>query len=265
MSAAPVLALHGQPGTGRDFVALRLALAGERTVLAPDRPGWGIRAGEAAGGFAAGAADGVRVLDDADVDRAVVLGFSWGGGVALEMARRYPDRVVALVLAASIGPGEPTPVDRLLARPVPGRLVCGGALAATRLLLGRPAVHSLLGRPAVHSLVGRGMRGADPIQVRQFADPLLGPSVLDSFMVEQRALVDELPAVLDGLDAVQAPTVVVTGDRDRMIAPESPRRLAASIPAASLRVIPGAGHFLPCIAPAALAEAITAAATRAAC
>ena len=253
MGTAPLLALHGQPGTGRDFEALARAL-GDRRVVAPDRPGWGSRAGEAAGGFAAGADDAVRVLDDEGVDRAVVLGFSWGGGVALELARRHPDRVGALVLAASIGPGEPTRVDRILARPVPGRAICAGGLAATRLALRRPALRFL----------NRNMKGVDPAHVAHFADRSLHPGVLDSFMTEQQALVGELPAVLAGLAGLRVPTAVVTGDRDRLIAPASPRHLASTIPGAALHVVPGAGHFLPGAAPTALAEVITAVAAQAA-
>ena len=210
--------------------------------------------GEAARGFAAGADDAVRVLDGEGVDRAVVLGFSWGGGVALELARRHPDRVGALVLAASIGPGEPTAVDRILARPVPGRAICAGGLAATRLLLRRPAVAGLL---------GRGMKGVDPTHAHHFADHCLRPAVLDSFMAEQQALVGEFPVVLAGLEAVRVPTAVLTGDRDRLIASASPRRLAEAIPGAVLRVIPGAGHFLPGAAAPALAEAIAEVAARA--
>ncbi|HEV7534756.1 MAG TPA: alpha/beta fold hydrolase, partial [Acidimicrobiia bacterium] len=90
-----VLALHGQPGTGDDFAAVARALDGRCRVLAPDRPGWGSRVEERAGGFAAGADDAVALLDREGVDQAVVLGFSWGGGVALELARRHPDRVGA--------------------------------------------------------------------------------------------------------------------------------------------------------------------------
>jgi pimeloyl-ACP methyl ester carboxylesterase len=246
VSAAPVLALHGQPGTGRDFAAVVRAL-GDRRVVAPDRPGWGSRAGEAAGGFAAGADDAVRVLDEEGVDRAVVLGFSWGGGVALELARRHPDRVGALVLAASIGPGEPTRFDRILARPVPGRAICAGGMAATRLILRRPPLRFL----------DRNMKGVDPTQLAHFADHCLHPAVLDSFMVEQQALVREFPAVLGSLAAVRVPTAVVTGDRDRLIAPASPRRLASTIPGADLHVISGAGHFLPGAAPTALAEVVS--------
>jgi pimeloyl-ACP methyl ester carboxylesterase len=258
-----LLALHGQPGSGRDFDLLARALEAEHhrsapgpapgRLVAPDRPGWGRRAAEPAGGFAAGADDAVRVLDEEGVEQAVVLGFSWGGGVALEMARRHADRVGALVLAASIGPGEPTALDRLLARPVPGRAICAGGLAATRLVLRRRAVHGILSGT---------MKGIDPAHVRHFGDRCLRPDVLDSFMVEQQALVREFPAVLEHLGGVRVPAVVVTGDRDRLIAAGSARRLAEAIPGAELRVIPGAGHFLPGAAAPVLAEVLTGVAAR---
>ena len=250
----PVLALHGQPGSGRDFEPLGRALAGEWRMVAPDRPGWGSRAGEPARGFAAGADDAVAVLDREGVDRAIVLGFSWGGGVALELARRHPDRVGGLVLAASIGPGEPTVADRLLALPVAGRAISAGGLAATRLVLRRPSFHGI---------VGRGMKGVDPNHVRRFVDDCLSRAALDSFMVEQRALVGEWGRVVRRLSELRLPTVVVSGERDRMIAPTSARRLAEAIPGAELRIVPGAGHFLPGASAPVLAEAVVGVAARA--
>jgi pimeloyl-ACP methyl ester carboxylesterase len=249
-----LLALHGQPGTGGDFALVAHALERRCRVLAPDRPGWGSRTGERAGGFAAGADDAAAVLDREGVERAVVLGFSWGGGVALALARRHPDRVAALVLAASIGPGEPTRADRMLALPVAGRAICAGGLAATRLALRRQVFHGI---------VAGGMKGFDPAHVRRFADHCLTPAVLDSFMVEQRALVREFPGLLSGLGGLRVPTVVIRGERDRMIAPSSARRLAEAIPEAELRIVPGAGHYLPGAGAAVLAEAVTAVAARA--
>ncbi len=249
-----VLALHGQPGTGSDFAAVSRALDGEFRVVAPDRPGWGSRAGERAGSFAAGADDAVAVLDREGVDRAVVLGFSWGGGVALELARRHPDRVAALVLAASVGPGEPTMADRVLAVPVAGPAICAGGLATTRVLLRKRAFHSIF---------GAGMKGVDPTDVRRFADTCLHPAALSAFMVEQRALVRDFPAVLRSLGDVRVATTVVTGDRDRLIAHGSPHRLAERIPRAELRIVPGAGHFLPGTSAGILAEVVRATAARA--
>jgi pimeloyl-ACP methyl ester carboxylesterase len=230
------------------------ALEGECRVVAPDRPGWGSRAGEPARGFAGGADDAVAVLDREGVERAVVLGFSWGGGVALELARRHPDRVGALVLAASVGPGEPTLADRMLALPVVGRAMSAGGLAATRLALRREAFHGIL---------GGGMKGVDPAHVRSFVDDCLSPAALDSFMVEQRALVREFPRVLGGLGGLRVPTVVLSGERDRLIAPDSARRLAEGIPGAELRIVAGAGHFLPGAAAPVVAEAVAAVSARA--
>jgi pimeloyl-ACP methyl ester carboxylesterase len=251
----PLLALHGQPGSSRDFDGLARALAGACRVVRPDRPGWASRAGEPAGGFAAGAADAVAVVDREGVERAVVLGFSWGGGVAVELAARYPERVSGLVLAASIGPGEPTVVDRLMARPLVGRAVCAGGLALTRVVLGRRAIDRF---------VGRRMKGLEPDQFRRLAVDHLTRSALDSFMAEQRALVNEWPGIVRRLGDLQVPTVVVTGDRDRLVAAGSARRLAAAIPGAELRVVPGAGHFLPGAGVAVLAEAVLELAARAA-
>ena len=259
-----VLALHGQPGSARDFTAVARALGEGRRLLAPDRPGWGERAAEPAAGFAAGAADALAVLDREGVERAVVLGFSWGGGVALELARRHPDRVGALVLAASIGPGEPTAVDRFLALPMVGRAFCATGLSATRMVV-RQLVPRLSprGRAAVTGLVGAGMEGMEPEDLRFFADSCLHRSAVTAFMVEQRALVTEFPAVVSGLGSLRVPTAVVTGDRDRLIHPESAPRLTSEIPDAALVTVPGAGHFLPGAAPDVLASTITATARRA--
>jgi pimeloyl-ACP methyl ester carboxylesterase len=250
-----VLALHGQPGWGRDFDGLARALEGACRLVAPDRPGWGSRADEPARGFAAGADDAVAALDREGVERAVVVGFSWGGGVAAELARRYPERVGGLVLAASIGPGEPTKADRLLALPVAGRTICGGGLALTRMVLGRRAVDRF---------VGRRVKGLEPDQFRRFASGCLQPEALDSFMTEQRALVVEWPGVVRRLGELRVPTVVVTGDRDRLVAAGSARRLAEAIPGAELRVVPGVGHFLPGAGVLVLAEAVLEVAARAA-
>ena len=66
-------------------------------------------------------------LDARGIERAVLVGHSYGGGVALSVAALAPERVEALVLLASVGPGCLTGWDRLLAAPVAGE-VC--ALAA---------------------------------------------------------------------------------------------------------------------------------------
>jgi pimeloyl-ACP methyl ester carboxylesterase len=66
-------------------------------------------------------------MDARGIERAVIVGHSLGGGVALSVAALAPERIEALVLLASVGPGCLNGWDRLLAAPLTGE-VC--ALAA---------------------------------------------------------------------------------------------------------------------------------------
>ena len=60
-------------------------------------------------------------LDSRGITRAVLVGHSYGGGVALLAASLAPGQVEAVVLLASVGPACVTGWDRLLAAPGAGR------------------------------------------------------------------------------------------------------------------------------------------------
>ena len=94
-----------------------------------DRPGYGASQ-RAAGGFAANARAVLDELDSRGIEHAVLVGHSYGGGVALWVASVAPHRVEAVVLLASVGPGCVNGWDRLLAAPGAGPLC---ALLAWRL------------------------------------------------------------------------------------------------------------------------------------
>src|SRR5262249_60443686 len=81
-------------------------------------------------GFAAGARAVLADMDTRGIDQALLVGHSYGGGVALAAARLAPERVAGLVLLASVGPGCLTGADRPLAAPVSGEFL---ALMAWRL------------------------------------------------------------------------------------------------------------------------------------
>ena len=98
-----VVLLHGQPGSGADWQQVADRLPDGLGVLAPDRPGYGASP-QPAGGFAAGARAVVAEMDSRGIDRAVLVGHSYGGGVALATAQRAPERVEALILLASATP-----------------------------------------------------------------------------------------------------------------------------------------------------------------
>ena len=163
-----VVLVHGQPGAGADWEVLAGLLAGEHRVLAPDRPGWGSDRRPAMG-IAANADALEAALGAAAVEGAVtVVGHSFGGGVALELALRHPDRVGALVLIGSVGVGAAlSGFDRLLTVPMLGSgiLRAGTAtlrralIAATRYSEGHPGTRvAPEGRGGSHGPVRRDGR-----------------------------------------------------------------------------------------------------------
>jgi pimeloyl-ACP methyl ester carboxylesterase len=104
----PLVCLHGSPGSARNFERLgpRLAATG-RHVWAIDLPGFGRSTGPVGGySILAHARAMLAVLDRLGIERAHLLGWSMGGGVALHVADLAPERVASLALVASIGVQE---------------------------------------------------------------------------------------------------------------------------------------------------------------
>ena len=129
LRAHELVLLHGQPGSPADWQLVAGRLPAPLHAVAADRPGYGSSRLPAAG-FAANARAVLDDLDSRGVTRAVLVGHSYGGGVALSAASLAPGRVAAVVLLASVGPGCVTGWDRLLAAPGAGQLC---ALVAWRL------------------------------------------------------------------------------------------------------------------------------------
>ncbi len=103
----PVLLLHGSPGSGSAFRALGPELAAAGRAIAPDLPGFGASTANVPDySIRAHAAMMLQLLDSLAIERAHVVGFSMGGGVALEMYREDPARIASLTLLSSIGVQE---------------------------------------------------------------------------------------------------------------------------------------------------------------
>lgn len=254
-----VVCLHGQPGSGTDWLAVAEALRADFSVVTVDRLGYGRTGGEAAG-FGANAAAVVATLDRLHIDRAIMVGHSWAGGVALALAADHPDRVGGLVLVSSIGPVTgPGWVDRILAAPVVGDVMVASTFAMARTLLGSAAIRAGLDRvlpgASRSALATINSPGGSPD-----LDPGAAPneSLWRSFMIEQRAYVDEIDDLGPGLARISAPTVVVAGMSDHVVTPDVADRLASAIPGAVLRQVAGAGHLLPFDHPNEVADAVRA-------
>ncbi len=93
--------LHGQPGASADWSAVRMAIGDRARLLVPNRPGWDGR--HPAGGVAVNGAAVLALLDRLELPRATVVGHSFGGGVAIQLAHDHPERVRYLVVVDSVG------------------------------------------------------------------------------------------------------------------------------------------------------------------
>ena len=99
----------------------------DRRVLVPTRPGYAGDPGEATN-WAGNAAALLDLLDDTGIERALVVGYSWAGGAAIEAAIRAPARVAGLVLVSSVGDRRAVNwVDSLLANAMLVRIVRAAA------------------------------------------------------------------------------------------------------------------------------------------
>ena len=102
-----VVLLHGSPGDNGAFWALGPDLADHFRVIAPDLPGFGGSTREIPDySIVAHAHYVLQLLDSLHIKQAHIVGFSLGGGVALNIAQLAPDRVRSLTLLSSIGAQE---------------------------------------------------------------------------------------------------------------------------------------------------------------
>jgi len=241
--------LHGQPGSPADWLPLAGRLPAQLHTVAADRPGYG-SSPLAAGGFAANARALLDDLDARGVRHAVLVGHSYGGGVALSAASLAPERVAAVVLLASIGPGCVNGWDRLLAAPGAGQLC---ALVAWRLTpwMARARLARIRRRR------GRPLRPDEHVnwQVWGHAGREYRP-LWRTFLTEQRALLRELGELESAIPSVQAPVLLLADPEDTQVPVGTARRLVQTLPDARLQLVQGAGHHLPRRAPDVVADAI---------
>ncbi len=102
-----LLLLHGSPGGSDNFDQLRAQLPSNLRCIAVDMPGFGFSTPDPDGfSIVTHAKATLGLLDRLNIDRAHVVGFSMGGGVALSMIDLAPQRVVSLTLLAGLGVQE---------------------------------------------------------------------------------------------------------------------------------------------------------------
>jgi pimeloyl-ACP methyl ester carboxylesterase len=248
----PVLLLHGQPGSARDWRLVIAALGPGAEAIAFDRPGWD---GNSATTDLAGNAEAARAaLDLHGAESATVVGHSLGAAIAAMLAILHPERVSRLVLASPVvNAASLRPGDRLLAAPLIGPVASVAALAGGGIALAGAGF--ALATPALRRKLAAAER-LDDAYLRATARSLLRAAVWRAFLTEQRVLVRELPMLESRLTQIAAPTTIVSGTEDRIVPPEAARRLASQIQAAELVMIERAGHLLPQLHPDRIVAAL---------
>ena len=243
-SGDPVLLLHGHTLDRRvwDPVTARLLEAGLR-VIRPDLRGHG-RSTRPDSGYHVShhSADMVGLLDSVGVDRAAVVGFSFGGGVALEMALTSPGRVAALGLVSTTMPDRPfEPAFMESLREVARAIRSQGVSAA---MAGPWACNPLF----AHSFTKVGIREAVAAIVKDFPGA--------EFLATERDRVERDWVVPDRLAEIAAPANVMVGEKEMPGFKAYAEEAATGIPGATIEVVPDCGHLLPLEAPDAVAEMI---------
>lgn len=244
----PVVLLHGFMANLLTWrhVMPHLAAGGHR-VVAFDRPGFGLtsrpqpgdwRRADWPGGSpysAAAQADlTVALLDELELREAVLVGHSAGGAIAALTALRHPRRVSGLALldaAVFHGAGQSRlwPLLRLPQVDRVGPILVRVLVRETGRLL-----------PLVASSVWQdpGRVAADDLAA--YRRPLLADDWdRGLWQVILAAGLGDLP---DRLSELRVPTLVLTGDHDRIVPASQSREIARRVPGAGLRTFPACGH-----------------------
>ena len=229
--------LHGFGASLYSWQPIMEPLSQLGTVIAFDRPAFGLTErpltwqGQNPYSPEAQVALTLGLLDHFGVQRAILIGNSLGGTVAMQTYLAYPERVSALIL-----------VD-------PAVYTQGGTPGWMRLLLATPQMHRL-GPLLVRQIQSRGRK---ILEQAWHNLALLQPEVIARYQKPLQAenwdkalweftLASRPSGLADHLHDFNLPVLVITGDDDRIVPTTDSIRLAGELPEAELVVIPNAGH-----------------------
>jgi len=235
-----LLLIHGFP-LDRTMWAHQVATLSGWRRIAPDLRGLGVSdpstEGDSIGTYSD---DMARLLDCLRVRRAVVAGLSMGGYIALDMARRHPDRVAGLILVDTRADAD-TAEGRATRDAMIRLAQTDGAAAVAERLLPR--------------VLGRSTQQTEPRLVGQVREMMARAPVqgIVAALVAMRDREDSTPF----LPSIAVPTLVVVGQEDEMTPPAGAKAMTDAIPSAAMTIIPGAGHLSPLEAPTAVSRVMS--------
>jgi pimeloyl-ACP methyl ester carboxylesterase len=225
----PVVLLHPFPANHEFWLPVAETLATRYRVILPDLRGHGeSEVGEGPATMEKHAADLARVMDDAGVGRAPLIGVSIGGYVIFEFWRKHRGRVAGLGLCNTKAPAD-------------GAEARGARLQAANEVLDRgtePFFQSMIPK-----LMGKTTREMRPDLVDGALRMMRQMSPEDVAQV-QRGMAAR-PDSIDTLKTINVPVLLVTGDEDILTGVNEAELMRQHINGSRLCIIPKAGHYSP--------------------
>lgn len=240
----PVVLLHGHTLDGRVFGAVASDLLKEGLrIVRPDLRGHGRSSRPEAGyHWRDHAADVLAVMDKAGIDRAAVVGFSLGGGIALELAVTEPDRVSDLVLISPVMPDRPFEPEFM------ANLKDVAKVARTQGIR-----EAMLGPWAQSPLFATSFKRPG---VKEQVVGIVSDFPGAEYLATRRDMVDRDWSIPGRLSEIAVPAVVLVGAKDMAGFRAFAEEAASGIANARLEIAEDSGHLLPLEAPKKVAELI---------
>lgn len=230
-----VVLLHGIPGWRGTWSSVAMLLADRYRVFVPDLQGFGQSQDPSGDIHARGQAQMiVGLLNKLDLKRVNLVGFDFGGPVALHVYRRGPMRIVSLTLCNT---------NLLSDTPIPGPLKL-----APVPVLGRLIFKVLMGYTGQSLLWLVAVRNKAAFPRKQFMEYLHWPRGVrwtqEIFYRSMRDLAGLYREVQETLTQLKVPCLVIWADRDPFF-PVAVGERIAELAGAKLVVIEKCGHFVP--------------------
>jgi len=224
-----VVLLHPFPVHHEFWLPVANALATRYRLVMPDLRGHGESGvGDGPATMEKHAADVFRVMDDAGVGRAPLIGVSIGGYICFEFWRKHRNRIAALGLCNTKAPAD-------------GAEARAARLQAASDVLERgtePFFETMIPR-----LLGKTTRETRPDLV-DGALRMMRKMSPDDVAQVQRGMA-ERPDSVETLKTINVPTLLITGDEDILTGINEAELMRRYIPGSQLHVIPKAGHYSP--------------------
>jgi len=228
-AGAPVVLLHPFPVHHEFWLPISKFLSSRYQLIMPDLRGHGESAlGNGPASMQKHGADIARLMDAAGIDRAPLIGVSIGGYAIFEFWRRFRDRVTALVLCNTKAPAD---TDEARA----GRLEAANDVVKRGT---EPFFEGML-----QKVLADTTRRSRPDLVEGVLRMMRKMSAEDVAGV-QRGMA-ERPDSIPTLKTINVPTLIITGDEDKMTGVPEAEVMKQNIPGAQMKVVAKAGHYSP--------------------